>query len=156
MKWTRNTSKAILFGLPAIVFMACASGTDDGKDDSAKGSNDNSSQEDTGAKGSSDDKADAAPKDAKGGVVGNWDILNKPQPKSEYGMFGTFNLKVRNNSDDADTPFLDVRLTNKAGDLVTAYTCAGDEIEPGQKATVQCFSTDDYAKWTDYEIKNSF
>lgn len=155
---TRKISKAVLFGLPALVFLACSSGTDDGKDESVKGSND-SSQEDNGNSGKKDDKgdkADAKPKDAKGGVVGNWDILNKPKVAEEFGMFGTMKLNVRNNSDDTDQPFLDVRLTNKAGDLVTVYTCSGDEIEPGQKATVECFSTDDYAAWTDYEIKNTF
>ncbi|GAA4811310.1 hypothetical protein ACFQ0K_03880 [Nocardioides caeni] len=148
MKFTsRKVSKAILFAVPAIVFIACASDT--GDDESTSGKNDDSVQ--------SGEKQADAPKDAKGGVVGNWDILNKPTFAKEFDSFKSFKLNVRNNSDDNDTPFFEVRLTNKPGDLVATFDCSGDEIEPGQKASVNCFSFDDFTKdWTDYEIKNAF
>lgn len=127
----RKLYKAVLFGLPTIVFVACASGEDDGsKSGDAQG----------GAKGE----------------IGNWDILNEPRFGKEFGMFKTVNLKVKNVSDEEDEPWLEIRLTNKKGDLVATFNCVGDTLEPGQTTTLECGSTDDYAPFADYEIKNAF
>jgi len=90
-------------------------------------------------------------------VVGNWKIENMKQIKfaEEYGMFATVSLKVRNVSDDADTPWLAIRLTDKKGDLIAEYDCIGDEYEPGQGGTVRCSSLDDYAPFAEWEVKNA-
>lgn len=125
-------SKAILFGLPTLIVMACASG---GSDDDSK---------------SGDAKGDAK------GDVGNWDILNEPKFGKEFGTFKTVDLKVKNVSDEDDEPWLEIRLTNKAGDLVATFDCIGDTVEPGQSTTLDCTSLDDYAAFDDYEIKNAF
>ena len=101
--------------------------------------------------------SESAKKSNDPSVVGNWKIENMKQIKfaEEYGMFATVSLKVRNVSDDADTPWLAIRLTDKKGDLIAEYDCIGDEYEPGQGGTVRCSSLDDYAPFADWEIKNA-
>jgi hypothetical protein len=130
-----TVAKAVLIGVPLLTVLACASG---GSDD----------EETQGKKGSGDS--------AKG-EVGNWDILTaRPEFKKEFGMFSTVKLKVKNVSGSEDEPWLEIRLTNKAGDLVTTYDCIGDTVEAGQSTTLECSSLDDWAPFTDYEIKNAF
>lgn len=128
----RRLAKAVLFGLPAIVFLACSS----------------SDGEESGGKKGAD-------KSAKGDV-GNWDIVGEPNFGKEFGMFKNVKLTVKNVSDSDDEPWLEIRLTNKGGDLVTTFDCIGDTVEPGQKTTLDCSSLDDYAPFSDYEIKNAF
>ncbi|GAA4803306.1 FxLYD domain-containing protein [Nocardioides caeni] len=129
----RKLSKAILFGLPALVFLACTG--EDG-------------EESTGKKDAGESAA---------GEVGNWDIVTDPVfKKDSLGTFATTKIKVKNVSDDNDTPWFEIRLTDKAGDLVATYDCIGDEVEPGQQAQIECISTDEFAQFKDYEIKNAF
>lgn len=148
---SRTVSKSILIGLPALVFLACSGSvsTDEDKD-SVGGSKDDKASSQEGKKGKADKKKKS------GNSVGNWDILSKPQFKEQYGTFGEVKLKVRNNSDSEDEPWLSIRLTNKKGDLVTEYDCIGRTVEPGQTTTLSCTSLDDYAPWSDYEIQNAF
>ena len=113
------------------------------------------SSEASSGKQSSDGSSNAKSNDPS--VVGNWKIENMKQIKfaEEYGMFATVSLKVRNVSDDADTPWLAIRLTDKKGDLVAEFDCIGDEYEPGQGGTVRCSSLDDYAPFAEWEVKNA-
>ncbi len=92
------------------------------------------------------------------GVIGNWKISNMDQLKftEEFGYFKSVDLKIRNVSKEADSPWLEIRLTNKKKDLVATYTCIGDEYEPGQGGTLGCSSTDKFGPFTDWEIKNQF
>lgn len=133
----RKVAKALLFGVPTLIVMACASGGGGDDDESVGGSKD-----EKGGGGS--------------GEVGNWDILTKPQFGQQYGMFDTVKIKVKNVSDSEDEPWLEIRLTNKKGDLVTTFDCIGRTVEPGQTTTLECSSLDDYAAFTDYEIRNAF
>ncbi|CAB4940394.1 unannotated protein [freshwater metagenome] len=102
---------------------------------------------------SSDDKKSAAKN-----VIGNWTIENFNSIKftEEYGSFATIPLKVRNSSDEADSPWFDIRLTDKRGDLVAEFTCIGNEFEPGQGGTVDCSTLDDFGPFKDWEIKDAF
>lgn len=94
-------------------------------------------------------------KAAPGQVIGNWKILNKPQIKQEYGMFGTADLEVENISDSEDEPWLEIRLTN-GRNLVTTFDCIGRTIRPGERAVLECTSMDDYRPWKQMEILNAF
>lgn len=91
-------------------------------------------------------------------VVGNWTIENMGQVKfaEEYGSFKTIPLKVRNNSDEADSPWFEIRLTDAKGDLVATFDCIGDEFEPDQGGNVDCSTLDDFAKFKDWELKDAF
>ena len=91
-------------------------------------------------------------------VVGNWTIENMKAVKftEEYGSFKTIKLKVRNNTEEADSPWFEIRLTDAQGDLVATFDCIGDEFEPGQGGNVDCSTLDDYAKFKSWELKDAF
>lgn len=130
-------AKAVLFGLPALIVIGCGSGSVTAEDEESQGKK----------KSGQSSKGD----------VGNWKIVTKKVNfPEEYGMFGTVKLKVKNVSDSEDEPWLEIRLTNKKGDLVTTYDCIGQSVEAGQRTTLECSSLDDYAPFSDYEIKNAF
>jgi hypothetical protein len=129
---TKKLATLALIGVPAFAMMACAPVDAD---------------EETAGKHKA---GDGAP-----GEVGNWNILNEPKFGKQYGMFDTVKIDVKNVSASEDEPWLEIRLTNKAGDLVTTFDCLGDTVEPGQKTTLKCSSFDDYAPFADYEIKNA-
>ena len=135
---SKKVSKAILWTVPLVTVIACASGEETDEKESA------------GGKGGENRNADSP------GEVGKWGILNEPQFGQEFGMFKSVKLEVRNVSDSDDEPWLEIRLTNKKGDLVTTYDCIGETVEPGQKTTLDCSSLDDYAEWSDYKIQNAF
>ncbi|GAA3820419.1 hypothetical protein [Nocardioides panacisoli] len=130
-----KAAKAVLFGLPLIVVLACSSGSG-GSDEESTGKQKDSSK--------------SAP-----GDVGNWDILNKPTFGTEYGTWKIVDLKVKNVSKEDDEPWLEIRLTNKKNDLVATFDCVGNTVNPGQTTTLQCSSMDKVAPYTDYEIKNA-
>lgn len=91
-----------------------------------------------------------------GNVIGNWAILTKhPKFGEAYGMFDSVKIDVKNISDSEDEPWLEIRLT-KGNRLVTTFDCIGQTVRPGEVTTLDCSSMDDYAPWTDYEIKNAF
>lgn len=108
----------------------------------------------TPVKGAVESSAGEAPA-ADANVVGNWEILNEPKFRREMGMFTTVDLRVRNVSDSEDEPWLEIRLT-KGDNLVTTFDCVGDTVRAGERTTLECFSGDDYRKFTDYEILNAF
>jgi len=101
--------------------------------------------------------SESAKKSNDPSVVGNWKIENMKQIKftEEYGSFASINLKVRNVSDETDSPWFEIRLTDKSGDLVASYDCIGDEYEPGQGGSVGCSTFDDFGPFADWEIKNA-
>lgn len=101
--------------------------------------------------------SDAGSKTAKN-VVGNWTIENMAQVKfsEEYGSFKTIPLKVRNGSDEPDSPWFEIRLTDAKGDLVATFDCIGDEFEPDQGGNVDCSTLDDFTKFKDWELKDAF
>ena len=99
-------------------------------------------------------KGDA--KDGPKNVVGNWQIKNMPKFKRDpFDMFATVKLKVKNVSDSEDEPWLEIRLT-RGKTLVTTFDCIGQTVRPGETTILDCESFDDYAKFTEYEIKNAF
>lgn len=131
-----NPAKAVLFAVPALIVMACGSGSATSEDSSGEKKADSSSA----------------------GDVGNWKIETKKVrfTKDAIDSFETIKLKVRNVSDSEDEPWLEIRAMNKAGDLVTTFDCIGQTVDAGQATTLDCTSLDDFAKVTDYEIKNAF
>lgn len=109
-------------------------------------------------KQSGDSSGDKASKSTAENVVGNWTIENFNAIKftEEYGSFKNVPLQVRNTSDGADSPWFEIRLTDKKGDLVASFDCIGDEYEAGQGGKVDCSTLDDFAPFADWEIKNAF
>ncbi|GAA5118354.1 hypothetical protein GCM10023339_30780 [Alloalcanivorax gelatiniphagus] len=97
-------------------------------------------------------------KNAAKNVVGNWTIENMGQVKftEEYGSFKTIPLKVRNGSDEPDSPWFEIRLTDAKGDLVATFDCIGDEFEPDQGGNVDCSTLDDFTTFKDWELKDAF
>jgi len=135
-----------LVGMLALTLGGCALP----EEDASTGKQGSSGSESKGGK-----KQAAKPNDPS--VVGNWKIENMKSLRftEEYGMFKSVDLKVRNVSDEPDTPWFEIRLTNKAGDLVASYDCIGDEYEPKQGGTVDCSSFDDFGPFADWELKNA-
>jgi hypothetical protein len=65
-------------------------------------------------------------------------------------------LKFKNERDEADSLFADVRIT-KGNELVAEITCTSDEAEIGQIVTVTCISTDDMpADYDKITIQDTF
>lgn len=115
-------------------------------------------EESSGRQGGKGSSAKANKAKADPSVIGNWKIENFKtlQFGEQYDMFKSVKLNVRNVSDETDSPWLEIRLTNKKGDLVASYDCIGDEYEPGQGGPLDCSSLDDFAPFTEWEIKNAF
>ena len=111
--------------------------------------------DETPVKGAVESSAGDVSAAADANVVGNWEILNEPKFGREFGTFKTVDLRVKNVSDSEDEPWLEIRLT-KGDNLVTTFDCIGDTVRAGERTTLECFSGDDYRKFTDYEILNAF
>lgn len=96
-----------------------------------------------------------APAEDKNVLDGQWKVTNVPGKDigSEYGMFKNVKVTVENVGDGADSPWLELVLTN-GNEVVTVYDCMGDELAPGQTQQVECISLDDYAKYTKVEVRS--
>jgi hypothetical protein len=64
---------------------------------------------------------------------------------SEYGV-PTITARVKNAGDDkAAIPNLQIKFLN-GSDVVMSFTCTANELEPGQTAKLNCFSSDDFSR----------
>lgn len=78
-------------------------------------------------------------------VSGKYTVLSGWTVTSEYGV-PMLTGKVKNADDDkAGLPNLQIKFAN-GSDLVMAFTCTANELEPGQTTKLNCFSSDDYTK----------
>ncbi|WP_040883391.1 hypothetical protein [Janibacter sp. HTCC2649] len=66
---------------------------------------------------------------------------------SDFGM-ELKNLKVTNNRDDRDGPFVEIKFM-KGSEVLASIDCTSDQILPGQTATLNCFGTEPKPKGYD-------
>ena len=69
----------------------------------------------------------------------------------EYGSVEITGLKVTNNRDERDSAIVEIKFM-KGSEIAASVDCSSDQLQPGQTATLDCFSADalpeDYDKIT--------
>ena len=78
-------------------------------------------------------------------LEGRYTVLAGWKLSSQYGV-PSITGRVRNADDEkASLPNLQVKFVN-GSDLVMSFTCTASELEPGQTAKLNCYSSDEFSR----------
>lgn len=78
-------------------------------------------------------------------LEGRYTVLAGWKLASQYGV-PSLTGRVRNADDEkASLPNLQVKFVN-GSDLVMSFTCTASELEPGQTAKLNCYSSDEFSR----------